>query len=169
MKRALGLIALCFVLVASNAQLSTKQRADMRKALLIHVNQLRLESGAKTLSPDKYLQSAAYMHSRYMAQTRRLSHKQRRRETKSALKRVHHAGGQDFLMIGENILYFGPVALTLSENDVEELALRMFNSWKDSKGHLENMLHPSFQYCDFDFKIDRRSRTIYATQVLGRR
>ena len=169
MGRGISIVLLLFLFISANAQLSEKQRAYMHTFLLLQVNELRKDSGLAKLQSDTYLQRAAYVHSTYMAKNRQLSHIQHKVNQKSALKRVHYVGGTDFSLVGENILYLGPIEKKLSENDLNELAESMFDTWKRSSYHVKNILNPAFRFCAFDFKVNLRTSNIYATQVLGTR
>jgi uncharacterized protein YkwD len=92
--------------------------------LLSHINQYRLQNGLNLLSFDKALQKSAKMHSRHMESTDTLTHR-------GFDERYKQCGR---LLCVENVgwNYMMPEGL--------------FQAWKNSGGHNENMLNKRIKY-----------------------
>jgi len=150
----------------SNCQ--TNQNYDfLNQRLTYYVNNLRDSLGLNALKPDSILNVAATNHSQYMAKFNILDHNQKFSKTKTPTKRVKKYGGNDFELIGENVLFENVSKIPNRSNKIDELAKQMFTSWKNSSGHYANMTNPNYVFGGFGFAFNKNSGKIYATQVFG--
>jgi uncharacterized protein YkwD len=165
MKRLIFFLLICFcpILIAraqSNQKLSNR--------LSFYVNNLRDSLGLNSLQTNDTLKLAAEGHSQYMAKHDVLGHEQKSNKTKTPAKRVKLLGGDEFEMIGENVLFTNTKSFPKSNKKIDELAYQMFLIWKTSPGHYANMINPSYTLGDFGFALNEKTQKIYVTQVCGK-
>ncbi|MEM2344602.1 MAG: CAP domain-containing protein [Thermoproteota archaeon] len=109
-------------------------RADIeseKAAFLSLINQYRQQNGLQPLSLSSTLSTAAQLHSEDMANRNYFSHTTP--EGKTFVDRIIEAGYTHFTCLGENI------AAGFST------AQAVFEAWKNSPSHNENMLNPCFE------------------------
>ncbi len=166
-----GFALLCILLLPlfSSAQLTPENVELLRLELTKKVNGLRAELGLKPLGNDVVLKKAAQQHSDFMAEKNVLTHDETQKGFESPDKRIEKAGGNDFELSGENVLFSSPVKLPLSKKDIALVAEEMFQQWKKSPGHYANMTEASYTLGDFGFTYDKDKSVIYATEVFGKR
>ncbi len=172
MKRTKGkllLILLLFFVTTSFAQLTEYNKRELRQELFELVNELRLEKGSQPLSFDSVLKKAAQNQSDYMAQEDELTHSQKRFDWSTPRKRVLKLKGNDFAIVGENVLFSKEQNFPLSKSELQELAKEMFLGWKNSPGHYANMIDPEYRLGDFGFKKSSKTNRIYAAHVFGKK
>lgn len=169
MKRVLFIFVPIFVLSFNVSAQDDHDYSKLNSRLAFYVNELRDSLGIAKLQSDSVLQKASTQHSIYMAKYNELSHDEKFPKTKTPAKRVKLAGGNDFELIGENILYENAKKIPTSSKKIDELAKSMFMSWEKSPGHYKNMINPSYVFGDFGFAFDSKNDKIYATQVFGKR
>jgi uncharacterized protein YkwD len=128
-----------------------------------HRNTLRL----KSLEKDIFLKKAAEDQSSYIAKTKTLSHEQTTKNKKMPINRVDFYQGQEFILVGENLLYTGIQDKTYSDIDLDVLAAKIFNLWKNSPNHYKNMINSKYYYAEFGFCLDWKNKRIYVAQVFG--
>ncbi len=147
------------------SQLSEHEISYFTQCLTEKVNELRISKDLNALEPDKDLEQAATMHSKYMARVNRLSHKEASSKLRTPDKRVQKFSNE-FELVGENILFIENTRKKYKDEQIEELALQMFTMWKESPGHYANMIHPQYKLSGFGF-AKSKSGKLYATQVFG--
>ncbi len=149
------------------SQLSDQQKDQLREALSERINEQRVKKRLDPLIFNDTLRRSAQQHSEYMAKTNLLTHNQRSRDFSSPKKRVEAIAGDDFELVGENILYVYVEDFTLTDEDIEKIADEMFELWKDSRLHYQNMMSRDYQYADLGFESNPKKERIFATQVFG--
>lgn len=159
-------IGFSFTVSGQNIESSFKL---LRIELAEKVNELRASKGQKPLMFDAILQKAAENQSEYMAQNNVLTHEQELEKTATPKKRVLVYGGVAFEVVGENVLFVSPRVFPLSKKELGELAEEMFQAWKNSPKHYQNMIYGKYELGDFAFSISQSSKNIYATQVFGKK
>ncbi len=164
------LLSLSLVLSTTcSAQLTEKNREQLRSELITQINELRTSLGLKSLVVSDTLRKAAEFHSDYMAKNNTLSHDQKSKKYKTPKKRVNAFKGKDFEIVGENVLYSTKQNFPLNKKEVSQLASEMFESWKNSPGHYANMTEPEYVFGDLGFKTSSTKSVVYATHVFGKR
>lgn len=164
----------CFSLVfllsfqSLNAQISISNRDKLALLITEHVNKLRIEKGKLPLKRHKDLAKAAQLHTDYMVSKNSLNHIQLNTEFPNPKDRVNHYNSS-FTNVGENILFSRPKKLPLSETEIEKLAYEMFRSWKNSPGHYANMISDAFQYADYGFTYNSKTKRVFAAQVFAKK
>lgn len=153
----------------SFSQLSDKDETLLRRELYLLINTLRTDLGKAPLQLNDTLQKAAENHSDYMVKNNILSHTQRRSKYATPKDRVSAFSGDNFDVVGENILYSSPQTFPLNKNKIKALANEMFKSWKNSPGHYANMINTEYTHGDFGFTVDVKKQIVYATHVLGKK
>lgn len=159
-------LLLCF---SAHAQLTDSNQALLRSELGMKINELRGSKGLRPLAFNDTIRNAAVFHSNYMAKNDVLTHDEKEEAYATPAKRVREHGGKDFEITGENVLYSTPQRFPMGKNEVSLLAEEMFQSWKNSPGHYANMVEPEYVYGDFGFQVQAAKRTVYATQVFGKK
>lgn len=156
-------ILCCFF---AQAQLSVKDGVELRRMLLVNVNELRDSLGLDRFQEEINLQKAAVEHSKYMAKTNVLSHEEKG-PGRTPSKRVRRAGSRDFDFVGENILYREVDNFKFNKMELEELARSMYLQWRNSPEHFRNMIQQQYVFGDIGISANVKEGKIYATQVFG--
>ena len=164
----LYLFIVFFFSIQVHSQLSLKDKKIIADLLTQKINTLRKSKGKQPLERQIDLAKAAQVHSDYMAKYDRLKHKQRGTNLINPLDRVK-VYNNSFSNVGENILYTKPVFFPLNNSELQILANNMYKSWRNSRGHYENMISDKFTYGDFGFTYSKKTRRIYATQVFAKK
>jgi uncharacterized protein YkwD len=153
----------------SYSQLSDANKIHLQKEIHKRVNELRISLKLSPLKLSDTLSNAAKIQSDFMAETKNLSHTHTTKKLKTPSDRISISKGIDFEIVGENILQIPLPKGKLSSADISKLANEMFEMWKKSKGHYQNMIHSSFTYEGFAFTETKELSDIYVTQVFGKR
>jgi len=160
-----------FLLLLSSLSFSQNQnKIDVEKLktkVYQLINEERSNNDRKVLGLDAYLKKAADDHAKYIVKIQTLSHEQPDAKKQSPKDRVYFYGGNSFVLVGENLLFTGIKDQTYSEEDLDILALKMFNLWKRSPNHLKNILDHQYFYTEIGFSIDWENKKIYAVQMFG--
>lgn len=131
------------------------------------VNEERSNNDRKLLGLDDHLKKAADDHAKYIAKIQSLSHEQSVVNKVTPKERVNFYGGNSFVLIGENLLFIGILDKPYSEKDLDALALKMFNLWKNSANHYKNISETEYNFTEIGFSIDWENKKIYAVQLFG--
>ena len=124
------------------------------------VNKHRKNNGVDKLKRDSGLDESAYLKSKHMMDNNYFDHDFKGKSTFELTKELW---GQD--IYGENIA-MNYCSGVYTEKNAESLAENIFNQWKNSSGHNENMLRESFDTFGFGFVITK-SNKVLATQQFG--
>ncbi len=131
------------------------------------INDERVSNDRKLLGLNAVPKKAAEDHALYIAKTQTLSHEQKEAKKTSPKDRVKYYGGNTFVLVGENLLFTGIKDQIYSEEDLDALALKIFNLWKKSPNHLKNILDHQYFYTEIGFSIDWENKKIYVVQLFG--
>ena len=117
-------------------------------AFLVLINELRVQNGVGTLTINSSLQSAATAHSAEMDSTDTLAH-----ANASAYDAPFNASGENIACGNKS-------------------AVDTFNQWKNSPGHLANMLSPNYQFIGIaragtDAEVSQKNCPWYWTTDFG--
>jgi uncharacterized protein YkwD len=161
------LFSIILLPLVSLSQLTDKDKGILRQELSDRINILRVSKGLKPLLFNDTLQKTAEFHSKYMAKNDILGHDEKPAKYATPKKRVLAFEGNEFELVGENVLYSTPQNLPIKKKDIIALADEMFNSWKNSPKHYANMTEPEYIFGDLGFETNLDRRIVYATQVFG--
>jgi uncharacterized protein YkwD len=159
------------VYVPITGQLSKEQEEFLNVEMLDLVNKFRNKIAKRSeLKSDPELDQAAKLQSDYNAAINDLSHLQSNNIPYSTpVRRVSMIKTGNYkaqYIVGENATYtYIDFDKTKNSEYLNELASEMFESWKASKGHRENMQNMSYKYFGFAVTIRKDSGIIYAIQV----
>lgn len=131
------------------------------------INDYRASLNVAQLEKDIILQKAAKDHSIYIAKKQSLTHEQSNQNKKLPKDRVYFYKGNDFVLVGENLLFTGIKDKIYTEADLDTLALKIFNLWKDSPNHLKIMSSEKYTYTGFGFHLDWTNKKLFVAQVFG--
>ena len=131
------------------------------------INNERSNNDTKLLGLDVYLKKAADDHAKYIAKIQTLSHEQTDAKKQSPKERVYFYGGNSFVLVGENLLFTGIKDQIYSDEDLDALALKMFNLWKKSPNHYKNISETKYNFTEIGFSIDSENKKIYVVQMFG--
>jgi len=163
-------ITLLLLLLSSLSFSQNQNKIDVEKLktkVYQLVNEERSNNDRKVLGLDAHLREAADDHAKYIAKTQTLSHEQTDAKKKNPKDRVYFYRGNSFVLVGENLLFTGIKDQTYSEEDLDILALKMFNMWKKSPNHYKNISETKYNFTEIGFSIDWESKKIYAVQLFG--
>jgi uncharacterized protein YkwD len=128
--------------------------------LIRSTNELRKAEGREPLKTNTSLTRAAQYFAAYLARTNQFSHEA---DGNRPADRVR-IFGYDYCIVAENIAY----QMKSQGFTTKELAGLIFDSWKKSPRHLENMLDPDVTEVGVAIGHDPRSDRYYAVQDFGR-
>lgn len=152
-------------------RLTVDEEKIIHKEMLILVNKFRQEKlDNEILEHDPDLDIASKIQSDYCAKTNELSHLQKGNvKYSNPAKRVAmvKTGSSDGLYnVGENVIYVRIDYEKINNPKyLKVLALEMFEDWKASERHRDNMLNKDFKYFGFAVTVNADSEIIYAIQV----
>lgn len=161
-------LLLLFISALSFCQ--NQNKIDLEKLKInVHklINQERENNDRKILNQDLYLKKAAEDHAKFIAKIQNLSHEQTDEKKLKPKDRVFFHGGNSFVLVGENLLFTSIKEQIYTDEDLETLALKMFNLWKNSPNHYKNMIEHKYLYTEIGFSIDWENNKIYAVQLFG--
>jgi uncharacterized protein YkwD len=101
------------------------------------VNEERKSVAVTVLTLDAFLLKAAEDHAKYIAKVQTLTHEQTNSKKVNPKDRVYFYGGNDFNLVGENLLFTGIKNQIYSSEDLDSLALKIVQLWKKSPNHLK--------------------------------
>lgn len=160
-----------FLLLISHFNFSQNQdKIDLEKLktkVYQLVNEERCNNDRNLLGLDVHLKKAADDHAKYIVKTKTLSHEQTDAKKKNPKDRVYFFGGISFVLVGENLLFTGIKDQTYSQEDLDTLALKIFNLWKKSPNHYKNISETKYNFTAIGFSIDWETKRIFAVQLFG--
>ena len=161
-------LLLLFISALSFSQNQSKIDLEKLKIKVIKlINNERSNNDTKLLGLDVYLKKAADDHAKYIAKIQTLSHEQTDAKKQSPKERVYFYGGNSFVLVGENLLFTGIKDQIYSDEDLDALALKMFNLWKKSPNHYKNISETKYNFTEIGFSIDSENKKIYVVQMFG--
>ena len=131
------------------------------------VNNYRVSIKVKPLLKDAVLKEAAEDHSIYIANEQSLTHDQSNLNKANPKDRVYFYKGTDFVLVGENLLFTGIKDKIYTETDLDVLANKIIELWKNSPNHLKIMSSEKYSYTGFGFQLDWTNKKLYVAQVFG--
>ena len=140
-----------------------KARADTAEAARLVAaltNTFRRQKNLSLTGPAPQLASSAGYFADYMARTGKVSHSADGSEPAARAKRF----GYEYCTVAENIAYI----FNSKGIDTAELARRLFQGWKNSPGHRENMVNPNVTETAVAIAHNPRTDYYYAVQLFGR-
>lgn len=167
MRNTITLLILFFNSFVIAAQELNLNYDDLENSILELINQHRKSLKINKLEKDTVLQKAAQDQSDYMLGIKKLAHEQKSVAKKYPKNRIQFYGGNDFNTYGENVLYLTVEPKTYSKNDIEVLAKRIYEDWKNSPPHYKNIINKEYAFASLAFAYDSKSKRLYATTVFG--
>lgn len=131
------------------------------------VNNYRVSIKVKPLLKDAVLKEAAEDHSIYIANEQSLTHDQSNLNKANPKDRVYFYKGTDFVLVGENLLFTGIKDKIYTETDLDVLANKIIELWKNSPNHLKIMSSEKYSYTGFGFQLDWTNKKLFVAQVFG--
>ena len=131
------------------------------------INEERKAAAVTALTLDAFLLKAAEDHAKYIAKAQTLSHEQTNSKKVNPKDRVYFYGGNDFNLVGENLLFTGIKNQIYSNEDLDTLALKIVQLWKKSPNHLKNMINSKYTFTEIGFSIDWENKKVYVVQLFG--
>ena len=140
---------------------------QLKTKILQLVNEERKAVAVTALTLDTFLLKAAEDHAKYIAKVQTLTHEQTNSKKANPKDRVYFYGGNDFNLVGENLLFTGIKNQIYSNEDLDALALKIVQLWKKSPNHLKNMINPKYTFTEIGFSIDWENKKVYVVQLFG--
>lgn len=131
------------------------------------INDYRASLYVTQLEKNVILQKAAKDHSSYIAKKQSLTHEQSNPNKKLPKDRVYFYKGNDFVLVGENLLFTGIKDKIYMETDLDVLANKILELWKNSPNHLKIMSSEKYTHTGFGFKLDWNTKKLFVAQVFG--
>ncbi len=152
----------------THSQLSVNEQKKLSMYVITSVNKLRNKHSSSALKYNDTLFQAAEFHSKYMLSNKILSHNQKTAKYKTPYARVQEFNGTAFQTVGENIYQSKAQRFPLEENDLKKLAEEIFEGWKNSEAHYENMINSEYTHAALAFAVNKDG-VFYVTHVFGRK
>lgn len=139
------------------------------------LNELRSKKKLQPLvAGNAVLDTAAFDQARYLNKKGKLTHDQNNRKKATPYKRVQFYGGS-YTVVGENcieIFLNTPMKTKYSRNPItvsteKEIAEALFQGWKHSPEHYENMITPEYRDAGLGYAFNEKTNQLYCTQVFG--
>mgnify|MGYP006145176849 FL=1 len=161
-------IFLLFLSTLSFGQTQTEiDLTQLKTKILQLVNEERKAVAVTALTLDTFLLKATEDHAKYIAKAQTLTHEQTNSKKVNPKDRVYFYGGNDFNLVGENLLFTGIKNQIYSNEDLDALALKIVQLWKKSPNHLKNMINPKYTFTEIGFSIDWENKKVYVVQLFG--
>jgi uncharacterized protein YkwD len=161
-------LLLLFISSLSFSQNQNKIDLEKLKTKVVQlINEERTKNGRKEFDLDTHLEKAADDHVKYLRKIKTLSHEQSNSKKKTPKDRVYFYSTNSYTLIGENILFTGIKDHVYSNADLDALALKIFNLWKNSPSHYKNILDVKYTSTAICLNIDWQDKRIYAVQIFG--
>jgi uncharacterized protein YkwD len=168
MNRFFLFCSLIFSVVVFSQQRETMIDTNQLKTKILQlVNEERKVVAVTALTLDTFLLKAAEDHAKYIAKAQSLIHEQANSKKVNPKDRVYFYGGNDFNLVGENLLFTGIKNQIYSNEDLDALALKIVQLWKKSPNHLKNMINPKYTFTEIGFSIDWENKKVYVVQLFG--
>jgi len=169
-------ILFCSFSKSDSIDISNFDSKKLEDIVFEKVNKLRIKKGKQALLKNDILKKAAQNQADYLLSKRKLTHNQRNRSRRTPMKRVNFYQG-DFSIVGENIASTHVLKRVSSPKSrrivvlktYEELGEFLFQLWKNSKSHYENLLDNSYSYTGISFSINTNTNRVCSVQVFGYR
>ncbi|WP_107037264.1 CAP domain-containing protein [Brumimicrobium mesophilum] len=163
-------IFLILIPLLSFGQLTAEHEEIINREVFNQMNALRHQKNLQPLKINSDLEIAAKLQADYNAKNKELSHFQSNNpQYRTPVKRVSMVKTGDdetFYTVGENATFtFITSDKEIDSNYLKKIADEIFESWKQSKGHRENMLNREFNHYGFATTVRKESGIIYAIQV----
>ena len=147
------------------AQINETEENLIRKEVLRLVNEYRISKRKAPLNEDEQLNTVARLQSDYNSKNNNLSHYQKNQQLKSVKERIFYIKHKNYLVFGENCNMYQQQGRSFSENDLQAIAYSLFELWKNSKGHRENILNSNFYFTGFAVTYNEKNSCFFGTQV----
>lgn len=183
MRRIIGTLSVCLLLLVQVAQLQAQTIIDEKKfdaallqqLILEKVDSVREAHQKPGFSQDAILQRAAEDHANYLARKQTLSHFQEGNKKKyNPQDRVVFFGGEGYLT-GENaaehplkvLLRLGKGMTINRVEEYEQSALLFVQQWVNSPMHFKNLMKDDYSRTGLAVALDQKENRIYAVQVFS--
>lgn len=147
------------------AQINKADENIIRKEVLRLINEYRISKKKIPLEEDEQLNAVARLQSDYNSGNNSLSHYQKNQQFKSVKERIFYIRHQNYSAYGENCNMYQQQNSSFSEDDLKTIAYALFELWKNSKGHRENMLNSNFYLTGFAVTYNNKNGCFFGTQV----
>lgn len=131
------LLTVLLVLISS---INLYSQTELDSLVLIKINQYRISLGLDKLEFCKKSFLASEHHTKYMIDSKKLCHIENS-ETPKPKNRLSKYGVKSFHIVSENCS-----ALHFNTLNNEIIAQGIFNNWKESPNHNNNMIRPELKY-----------------------
>jgi uncharacterized protein YkwD len=179
-KRFLSFIFILFGCFSSYAQIgssvidsSSINYELISKLFLKKLNALRLQQGLNSLHEDTTLAKAAFDQAQYVEVTGVLAHFRKTKDKITPTDRVVFYNGTND-RIGENLIqialylpYKNKKNKSVTVNTYDEAAEALFDGWKNSPPHYQNMITPYYDMEGLGYCYDKKTNKFYAAEVFG--
>jgi uncharacterized protein YkwD len=161
------IIAMLIFAIPFSAQISIEESQALNTAVLKRVNNLRKSKGLPLLKENSILYRAAKIQSVFQAEINTTTHDQSKKDLATPSLRVVYSGGDVFIGVGENVLMNYLKDAKGKKKSIEVLAEEMYQQWRQSPGHYQNMIYSEYDSFAIDFAVNKDGNSIYATNVFG--
>ncbi|WP_027108305.1 CAP domain-containing protein [Lacticigenium naphthae] len=129
---------------------------QVEESIFEQLNQLREEKGLPILTSQSQLKVAGDI---------------RAKETEESFSHTRPDGRDPFTVLKEDTVQYNyrlageNLGMATYFGDEESMAKLLFEGWRESQGHYENMIHPDFREVGIGIHFD--GEILYATQIFG--
>jgi uncharacterized protein YkwD len=156
----------CFGLIpASPNYVSSTDQIQL--VLLGKINDYRLKKKLVALQLEEGLAKSAENQCSYLLKIGKLSHSQPKKGYRTTKDRILVFSTKTYMSYGENCLKTYADLRNLTPKKTEVIAEEMFELWRTSKPHNDNLLNRRFTHAGFGFQTKTKTGEIYCVLDFG--
>jgi uncharacterized protein YkwD len=156
-----------FFLSFEYLQQDNKDFEKVQTVLAQKINDYRVKKRKPELLLEEGLQKSAQNQSDYLLKIGRLTHNQSDKNLRTTKDRIKYFSSISYFSYGENCLKTYGDLRNLQTSDVERIAEEMFQLWRTSKPHNENLLNSMFTHVGYGFCSNPKTQEIYCVMDFG--
>lgn len=140
---------------------------QIETALLKRINEYRTSNKIGQLYLDPGLQKSAQNQCDYLFKLGKLTHEQTDKKLKTTKQRIQFFALRTYSIFGENCLSTYTDLTNLSTKLINQIAGELFELWRKSKPHNENLLTQRFTNTGFGFCMNPETGKLYCVMNFG--
>ena len=150
-----------------SSQSETVSIIQIEKLLHKKINDYRKNGKLPAYVLDEGLKLSAQNHCDYIFSIQKLTHKQPTGQFQNTVDRIRYFSKRTYMSYGQNCLQAYYVLPTSNSKEIEEIAENMFEMWRNSKMHDNNLMHQNFTHTGFGMRYNSDTHQLYCVMDFG--